>query len=83
MVIEFDTVYFEDGSTAGVVTVDTSDPAAQKTLQGLVDKTLDLNASGWGEISKHPGYEGKTRLDVLQAEVVRLNDAEGRKILGV
>jgi hypothetical protein len=41
------------------------------------------NNHGWDIISKHPNYAGKTRLEVLHEEVIRLDDKDAREILGV
>jgi hypothetical protein len=42
-----------------------------------------MAGSGWDILSKHPVYPGKTRHDVLLAEIIRLNDPVGRKALGI
>ena len=39
--------------------------------------------TGWDQIAKNAGYPGKTLLDVLLAEIVRLNDAPARAVLGI
>jgi hypothetical protein len=39
--------------------------------------------TGWDQATKIPIYPGKTLLQVALSEVVRLNDASARAILGV
>lgn len=45
--------------------------------------TVPIAGTGWDQITKHPTYPGQTRLQALVAEIVRLNDAPSRAILGV
>lgn len=45
--------------------------------------TIPIAGSGWEVITKHPAYPGQTRLAALIGEIVRLNDAPSRAILGV
>jgi hypothetical protein len=50
----------------------------------LLQSTPALVAgTGWDQITTLLTYPGKTLLQVLQSEVVRLNDAAARAILGV
>lgn len=46
------------------------------------DQTL-LPGTGWEIITKLPQYAGKTRHEVLIAEIVRLDDPIGREVLGI
>lgn len=45
--------------------------------------TFPIAGTGWDVITKHPSYPGQTRLAALIGEIVRLNDAAVRAILGV
>lgn len=45
--------------------------------------TIPITGTGWDVITKHPTYPGQTRLAALLAEIIRLNDAPARAILGV
>ena len=45
--------------------------------------TIPIGASGWDIMTKHPGYPGKTRLEALVGEIIRLNDTAARTVLGV
>lgn len=45
--------------------------------------TVPIAGTGWDVITKHPTYPGQTRLAALIAEIIRLNDAPSRAILGV
>lgn len=45
--------------------------------------TIPIAGTGWDVITKHPAYPGQTRLAALIGEIVRLNDAPARAILGV
>lgn len=47
------------------------------------DNKEAFDASGWGAMSKHPDYPGKTISEVFLAEIVRLNDKEARAVMGV
>jgi hypothetical protein len=48
-----------------------------------VSGKIPVAGTGWDMQSSHPSHPGKTRLEVFVAEVIRLNDTEARKILGV
>lgn len=52
-------------------------------IKHLVTTPASVNGTGHEVIAVHPLYNGKTRLQVLLAEVVRLNDAAARAVLGV
>lgn len=52
-------------------------------IDGIHKGTIPIAGTGWDEISKHPNYPGKTRLEVFLAEVVKHNDTAARAILGV
>lgn len=52
-------------------------------LKAFHTGTLPIAGTGWEQITKHPAYPGKTRLEALIAEIIRLNDTEARTILGV
>lgn len=45
--------------------------------------TVPIAGTGWDVITKHPTYPGQTRLQALIGEIIRLNDAPSRAILGV
>lgn len=45
--------------------------------------TVPIAGSGWDVITKHPTYPGQTRLAALLGEIVRLNDATARTVLGI
>lgn len=45
--------------------------------------TIPIAGTGWDVITKHPLYPGQTRLAALLGEIVRLNDAASRTILGI
>lgn len=44
---------------------------------------IPMAGTGWDVITKHPSYPGQTRLAALVGEIIRLNDAPARAILGV
>lgn len=52
-------------------------------INALHKATIPIAGTGWDQITKHPAYPGETRLAALVAEIVRLNDAPSRAILGV
>ena len=52
-------------------------------IRALHTGLIPLAGTGWDVISKHPAYQGMTRLEVLVAEIIRLNDAPARGVLGV
>jgi len=52
-------------------------------LKGIRNGTIPIAGTGWDLPSSHPTYPGKTRLQVLAAELIRLNDAAARATLGV
>jgi hypothetical protein len=72
MLIEFDYDFHHDGTVGATHWVDSADPVVQQVFAGLDAGTIDMAASGWGEISSHPGYPGKTRYEVVKAEMARL-----------
>jgi hypothetical protein len=39
--------------------------------------------SGWDQISKHPDYPGKTRMEVALSELERLKDRNALEVLGI
>jgi hypothetical protein len=63
--------------------VDTTDPNVQAMLTTVKVSAAAQTTAGYGVMSNHPGYPGKTRWQVVLSEVVRLNDATARGILGV
>jgi hypothetical protein len=71
MRIEYDYDFHADGTLAATHFVDTDDPLVEQTLAGLDAGTIDMTASGWGVISRHPDYSGKTRYEVVKAEMAR------------
>jgi len=40
-------------------------------------------AAGWSRLTTNPAYIGKTQLQVVQGEIVRLNDTAARAVLGI
>lgn len=52
-------------------------------LKAFHDGTLPIAGTGWEQITNHPDYPGKTRLQALIGEIIRLDDKESRTILGV
>lgn len=52
-------------------------------VKALHAGTIPIAGTGWDAITKHPTYPGQTRLQALVAEIIRLNDAPARAILGV
>lgn len=52
-------------------------------IKSLHSGTFPIAGTGWEQITKHPSYPGQTRLQALIGEIVRLNDAPSRAILGV
>lgn len=52
-------------------------------INGLHTGVIPIAGTGWDAITKHPTYPGQTRLAALLGEIVRLNDAPSRAILGV
>ena len=63
--------------------IDTNDPVVQSILASLKDSVDARIKAGYEEISDHVSYKGKSRWEVIKAEVVRINDPVGRGILGV
>jgi hypothetical protein len=45
--------------------------------------TIPILNTGWDLPTNHPTYPGKTRMQAFIGEVVRLNDAASRTLLGV
>lgn len=54
-----------------------------QVIKGLHAGTIPIAGTGWDQLANHPLYPGKTLMQVLLAEVVRLNDAAARGVLGV
>lgn len=52
-------------------------------LKGIHAGTIPIAGSGWDQLSNHPNYRGKTHLQVVVSEVIRLNDAATRATLGI
>lgn len=52
-------------------------------LKQLHAGTIPIAGTGWEEITNHPLYPGLRKLDAFLGEIVRLNDAPARSILGV
>jgi hypothetical protein len=75
----FDTL----GNLVGVQFIDTADPVVQAMLTAFKGNSAAQTTAGYLETSNHPSYKGKTRWQVILSEVVRLNDATARGILGV
>jgi hypothetical protein len=71
------------GVVFGNQSIDTSDPAVQAMLTAAKVSAAAQTTAGYSVMSNHPSYPGKTRWQVILAEVVRLNDAAARGILGV
>lgn len=83
MIIVFDHDLNLDGSILSNHFIDTSSAAVQAMLTSNVSTVANQVSSGYSVMSKHPTYPGKTRWQVILAEVVRLNDTTARTILGV
>lgn len=64
--------------TLGVTPVDVI-----QYIKALHLGTIPIAGTGWDVITKHPTYPGQTRLAALLGEIVRLNDAAARTVLGV
>lgn len=52
-------------------------------IKGMHLGTVPIAGTGWDVVTKHPSYPGQTRLAALIGEIIRLNDAPSRAILGV
>jgi len=75
-----------DSSPANVITHPdgvTGKVHALIVMKLVKDGSPLVKQHGWDVVSKHPTYPGKTRLQVLLAEIVRLNDTPARALLGV
>jgi hypothetical protein len=97
MRIEFHYDLDQFGNVSGIHYVETTPSDQYKVNHPAYDGPIDfihlaaawvsgnipVVGTGWDLPSSHPSYPGKTRLEVLVAEVIRLNDTEARKILGV
>jgi hypothetical protein len=83
MLIEIDHHFDTTSALVGTQFIDTAAPVVQVMLAALKGSPSAQAVAGYSEVSNHPRYEGKTRWEVLVAEVVRLNDATARGILGV
>ena len=83
MHIIFDHDLFPDGSVSATHSIDTSDPAVQAMLTSLKGNVANQTTSGYNVPSKLSAYNGQTRWQAVLGEVVRLNDATARGILGV
>ena len=73
----------EHGNVAARHVLDTADAASIALLTNLKASAVLQGQHAYSVVSKHPNYPGKTRWQVLLAEVVRLNDLSGRTALGV
>lgn len=65
-------------------------PAIQAAPMDFIDFINHLHTTpalvpgtNWDDITNHPLYPGKTRLQAFAGEIVRLNDAAARAVLGV
>lgn len=98
MRIEFDFDFGPDGQILGRHFVETSpggQPQSSHPTLGAIPVdvihliaafhtgTIPIAGTGWDVITKHPTYPGQTRLAALIGEIIRLNDAPSRAILGV
>jgi hypothetical protein len=54
-----------------------------QVLKAFHAGTIPIAGTGWDVITKHPTYPGQTRMAALVGEIVRLNDAAARTVLGV
>ena len=54
-----------------------------QVLKGLHHGTIPIAGTGWDQVANHPLYPGKTLMQVLIAELIRLNDVGARAVLGV
>jgi hypothetical protein len=83
MQIIFDHDVDAKGNIIATHFIETLDPAAQAMLAAVKVSAATQTTAGYSVMSNHPTYPGKTRWQVILAEVVRLNDAAARGILGV
>jgi hypothetical protein len=83
MQIIFDHDVDAKGNIVASHLIETSDPAVQAMLTAVKVSAATQTAAGYSIMSNHPTYPGKTRWQVILAEVVRLNDVAARGILGV
>jgi hypothetical protein len=98
MRIEYDYSFDSSGKVFGKHYIETAPGDQSKVIHPLIGpEPVDLiylvaawlsgkvpmAGSGWDNITHHPAYPGKTCLEALVGEIVRLNDVEARKVLGV
>jgi hypothetical protein len=55
-----DCQFGQDGLPIGYVHLDTSDPVALQTLKNIQSGAIDIQKSGWAEVSKLPGLPPNT-----------------------
>lgn len=83
MTITFDAEFATDGTFLGAHKLDTADPQVQTMLAALKGNPAAIAKAGFGDATKLPPYPGKTRWEVIEAEVIALDDKPARAILGV
>lgn len=83
MTILFDAEFAADGTVLATHQIDTADPQVQNMLAALKGSPAAIAKAGFGDVTKLPPYPGKTRWEVIEAEVVALDDKPARAILGV
>ena len=83
MLIDIDFDLDAEGGILARQQVDTSDVNSLDMLVDLQKGRKNQTQAGWDVMSKHPQYPGKTRFEVMLAEIVRLDDKEARGALGV
>lgn len=72
MRIDFDFEYNEDHVVIARHYIDSDDLLAMAVITKLNRNALPIAGTGWDEVSEHPDYPGKTRLEVVNAEMTRL-----------
>lgn len=73
----------DQGVKVGEHVIHTEDAVTMALLVPIVKGVRAAAGTGWELPSNHPSYLGKTRLEVLKAEVIRLNDAAARATFGL
>lgn len=73
----------DQGKKVGEHVVHTEDPIALNLVKTLAVSAAAASDPYWSAPSNHPAYPGMTRLQVLKAEIVRLNDTAARTALGL
>lgn len=83
MIITIDHEFDGFGKVVGFHRIDTSDPNVQAMFTALKGDPVAIAKAGYGDVTKLPAYQGKTRWEVILEEVIRLDDKTARPLLGV